>query len=288
VARGDFCISIDLELAWGIWDKPSGVYFRACAEKERRIVAALLEILGRHEMSATWAVVGRLLDRTPAPPVSTEYGDRIWYAPDLIEQIRRVPGQDVGSHSYAHIYFETALRDAIDADLEAARAVHERHGLPMTSFVFPRNQVAQLDRLAAAGIAVFRSTDHGWHAAVRSRVGGPIGRAANLADKIFAIPPATVTPKRCGELIELPSSMLLLAREGLRRLVRPEALVAKARLGLRRAARRGELFHLWFHPSNFYEDTDRQLAVFADIAAAAARARDRGELAVRTMASYAA
>jgi len=36
--RGSLCISIDVELAWGIWDKPSLDYHARCAESEERIV----------------------------------------------------------------------------------------------------------------------------------------------------------------------------------------------------------------------------------------------------------
>jgi hypothetical protein len=290
VPRGSFCVSIDLELAWGIWDKPQAAYFRACAEKERAIVDALLAIFERHQVAVTWAVVGRLLERAAPVPVETEHGDRIWYAPDLIDRIRAAkPAHDVGSHSYGHVYFGETPRDRIADDLARAREVHARHGIGLASFVFPRNQVAHVDLLAAAGVRVFRSVDHGWHIAVRERAGRVPGRVANLADKVLPVPPATVAPRPADDgLVELPSSMLLLARDGLRRLVHPEAAVLKAKLGLARARRRGETFHLWFHPSNFYSDTERQLGVLDRIVSAAAAARDAGTLDVRTMQSFAA
>jgi hypothetical protein len=281
-------VSIDVELAWGIWDKPQAAYFRACAEKERAIVDALCAIFDRHEVAATWAVVGRLLDRAARPPVDTEHGDRIWYAPDVVDRIRASEVEhDLGSHSYAHLYFGEASREALAEDVARVREVHDRHGLDTTSWVFPRNQVAHLDLLEQAGVRVFRSLDLGWHIAVRERLGKVPGRAANLADKLLPVPPATVAPSRRGALVDLPSSMLLLSRDGLRALVHPAAAVAKAKLGLARAARNGETFHLWFHPSNFYVDTERQLDVLERIVAAAADARDRGRLDVRTMKSFA-
>jgi peptidoglycan/xylan/chitin deacetylase (PgdA/CDA1 family) len=288
MSPGALCISIDLELAWGTWDKPSAACHRLCAEKERLVVHALLELFASRAVPATWAVVGRLLDRSGGAP-ATEFGERIWYAPDLVEAIRNSPpGHDIGSHSFAHVYFEELDRGLLAADLRAARRIHEEHGLAFTSFVFPRNQVAHLDLLAEAGVKVFRSADVGWHTAIRKTAGTLPGRAAHLAHTLLPISPGVVQPRSHPfGLVELPSSMLLLARDGLRRLVRPEIAEMKAKLGLRRAARHGKVFHLWFHPSNFYRETDVQLGVLESILDEACAMRDRGAIDVRTMASYA-
>jgi len=313
---GALCISIDVELAWGIWDKPSAEYHERCARHEAMIVRRLIELFETYEVSATWAIVGRLLERDAGAAATTPHGDRIWYAPGVIEAIQRarVP-QDIGSHSYGHVYFGETPRAALRRDLAAARRVHDAHGLPFTSFVFPRNQVAHLDLLREAGVGVFRSTDRGWHMTVRDRLGARAGRVANLADKLLPIPPSPVqpidhpiddpmaapvesaerdtggrapgnAPAAARVLVELPSSMLLMARNGLRRAIHPASIAGKARLGLRAARRAGGTFHLWFHPSNFYYEPEAQLATLADIVAAAAAMRDHGRLEIRAMSSY--
>ena len=288
MTRGSLCISIDVELAWGIWDKPSPAYHSRCAERELAIVRGLVALFDRHAVTATWAIVGRLLDRDDAAARSTSHGERIWYAPDVVDAVRAAhTPQDIGSHSYAHVYFGDASREAARSDLAAARRVHAQHGLPFASFVFPRNQVAHIDLLRDAGVKVFRSVDRGWHIAVRERLGKSAGRVANLADKVLPIPPAVVEPIDHGDVVELPSSMLLMGRNGLRRAVLPASVVAKAKLGLAAAKRTGGVFHLWFHPSNFYYDTERQLETLGDIVRAAAELRDRGEIDVRPMSSFA-
>lgn len=285
--RGAFSISIDLELAWGIWDRPSAEYHRLCAEKERAVVGALLSLLSSRQIPATWAIVARLLENAD-PPAPSPFGERIWYGPDLIEAIQRAsPPQDIGSHGFAHLYFRDLDREAVRADVQSAHRVHQRHGLPFTSFVFPRNQVAHLESLAEEGIEVFRGVDRGWHMATRWNLGELVGKAANLADKVLPIPPVVVLPSARSGLVELPGSMLLLGRSGLRRLVRPEVMALKAELGLLRAARQGGVFHLWCHPSNFYWDTEVQLGVLEGIFDRAFTLRERGELEIRTMASYA-
>ena len=280
---GSLCISIDLELAWGIWDKPEPDAIARCGELERTIVDKLVGLLETYEVSATWAIVGRLLDR------DATRDDKVWYAPDLIERVRNARvAQDIGSHSYAHLYFGETDREALRADLAAARRVHDAHGLPFGSFVFPRNQVAHLDLLREAGVRIFRSVDHGWHTAVRQRLGAMAGRIANLADKALPFPPAIVNPIDHDGLVELPSSMLLLARKGLRRAIHPLSLVAKASLGIERARRANGVFHLWFHPSNFYYDMTRQLDTFDRILRRACKMRDRGQLDIKAMSGFAA
>ena len=288
--RGTLCISIDLELAWGVWDRPTREYLRLCAERERDIVRRLLATFQRYEVAATWAIVGRLLDgRAPAPVPSAE-GRRIWYAPDVVDAIRRtVPTQEIGSHSFAHIYCAHATRDAMRADLDAARTLHARHGLAWSAFVFPRNQVAHVDLLLEAGLRVYRSRNAGWAAGARARTGSMAGRLANLFENMLPIAPAAVSPRIvAGGLVELPGSMLLLGRSGARRLVRPGVAGRRARLGMRAAARCGRLFHLWFHPSNFYYQTDTQFDVLDGVLRAAALARERGELDIRSMGAVAA
>jgi len=284
MSLGTLCISIDLELAWGTWDKPTADNDARCAAHEREVVRRLLALFDDHQVSTTWAIVARLLERDPSRPRS----DELWYAPDLIDQIRAArTAQEIGSHSYAHLYFGQTDREALRADLWAAKRVHDRHGLAFTSFVFPRNQVAHLDLLREVGIKVFRSVDRGWHMTARNRLGTTAGRLANLADKLLPLPPATVTPVDHGDLVELPSSMLLLARRGLRRAVLPQSAVAKAWLGTERARRRAQIFHLWFHPSNFYYDMDRQFRTLGAVLQRAARLRDRGELAIQPMNAFA-
>jgi hypothetical protein len=286
---GALCISIDLELAWGMWDIPSAAYDHRCAEKERAVVGALLDLFASRSVPATWAIVGRLLDASDGAPDATWLWNHIWYAPDVVDAIRAAaPGHDLGSHSFAHVYFQELDRERLRSDLQAARRTHERHGLAFTSFVFPRNQVAHLDLLAEAGVKVFRGADVGWHATARRQLGRTPGRAAHLVDELLPFPPAVVEPisHPCG-LVEVPGSMLLFGRDGVRCLARPEITILKAKLGLHRAAREGRVFHLWFQPANFYARTEAQLRLLERILDEACALRERGTLEIRTMASYA-
>jgi peptidoglycan/xylan/chitin deacetylase (PgdA/CDA1 family) len=281
---GTLCISIDLELAWGIWDSPSPEYLKKCLGLERQIVNRLLRTFARYEISATWAIVGHLLEKSSTTSLTEAPA---WFAPDLVDSIVATsPKQEIASHSYGHIYFNDCSRDVILADLLAARAVHQNHGLDFTSFVFPRNQVSHIDLLVQAGIKVFRSVDWGWHMTA-SRWNSHLGRVANLVDKMVPLAPPVVRPiVHSGGIVELPSSMLLMGRNGIRRLIQPAVLEYKCRKGLQAAARDNGVFHLWFHPSNFYYEMESQLSIVENVIREAAVLRDQGRLNILPMRSF--
>ena len=267
---GALCISIDLELAWGIWDRLDEHYLAKCAEIETRIVTSLLAQFERHEVPATWAFVARLLERDDAACAKTAYGERVWYAPHLIEAIKRSSvAHEFGTHAYAHRYFSTLSRAEAEAELADAKRVHAAAGLPFESLVFPRNDIAHLDVVAASGLRVYRGLDRGWFMTARDKGGKLAGRLAHLVDKALPIAPVPIEAARHDGLVELPSSLLLLGRAGVRRAIPPRLMVEKARRGIAAARDSGKTFHLWFHPSNFYDEPDVQLAVLDDILAAA-------------------
>jgi hypothetical protein len=286
LARGALCISIDLELAWGTWDLQTDERHQLCAIHEREITRRLLALFDRHEIAATWAIVGRLLERGDAR--WRRGGVQNWYAPDIIDAVRAArPPHEIGSHGYAHVYYPGLPPEAVDDDLAAARSVHEREGLAFRSFAFPRNAVGHTDLLGRHGLAVCRTVDAGLlHRA--GRRAPTLRPATNFLDKLLPLEPATVLPRRRADgVVELESSMLLMGRNGLRTLLSPRRLAAKLRSGLRAAERERAVFHLWFHPSNFYYDPETQFALIDGVLADAARMRAEGRLEVRTMGSFA-
>lgn len=254
----------------------------------------LLALFARYDVSATWAFVGRLLVPGPAPVSGALSGSgkraaRIWYAPDIIESIRAAsPTQDIGSHSYEHLSFREIGADRARSDLEATRSVHEAHGLELTSFVYPRNEVGHIGVLGEMGIRVFRGVETGWYSRARHTLGKRAGQIANLLDKALPVPPAIVFPTDHGPLRELPGSMQLLSRNGARRLVTRASTLAKVRQGLAAARASGGVFHFWFHPSNFYYDMERQLDTLSRILKLASTLRAQDEIEIVPLRSFAA
>jgi peptidoglycan/xylan/chitin deacetylase (PgdA/CDA1 family) len=283
--KGTLTISIDLELAWGVWDIITPADLRMAETAERPICSELIALFDRYEIPATWAMVAALLDEDSA---NARPGDKsCWYAPDIIDRLVGAKvAHEIGSHGGKHVYFRDIPAAQARQDLDYARAVHRANALPYNSFVFPRNAVGHLDLLAEAGLRTFRGPDVGWFRTA-ARAGRIASRAANFADKFLPIPPSLVRAAKCGALVDIPGSMLFLGRNGARRFILPAVSRAKLRMGLERARAAGGVFHLWFHPSNFYYRRDEQLATLAWFLAHAAGEAGRGRIEIRTMGSYA-
>jgi hypothetical protein len=283
---GKVTISIDLELAWGVWDTATADDLRLAETAERPICAMLLDLFGRYQVPATWLVVAALLDQDSA---RSHPGSKCcWYAPDVIERIVAAKvRQEIGSHSGRHVYFDRISADKARDDLDFAKDVHQANDLGFESFAFPRNAVGHLNILPEAGIRVVRSRDVGLLRSAHH--GGRLsGRAANYVDQFLPVPPRQSFPETLGQLVDIPGSMQILGRNGLRRLLLPQVTRAKLLLGLERARRDGGTFHLWFHPSNFYYRRDEQLATLAWFLERATDEASRGRIEFQTMSYYAA
>ena len=281
MARGKLIISIDLELAWGVWDVLTADHLRLAETCERPICAALIELLDRYEVPATWAIVAALLDETSS--LSRPGSKKCWYAPDVVEQLLGAKAaHEIGSHGGKHIYFDKVDLSEALADLDFARTVHSSHGLAFKSFIFPRNACGHLEQLSRVGLRTFGSADAGWTTAAR-RAGRQPARIANLIDQMLPIPPRLTVAQQREGLVELERSMLLMGRNGARRMIPPGVTRAKFAVGLKRACRTGRTLHLWFHPSNFYYRRDEQLATLAWMLERAANEAGQGRIEIRTM-----
>ena len=181
MAKGKLTISIDLELAWGVWDVLTAEHIHLAETAERPICAALIELFDRYEIPATWAIVAALLDEASS---SSRPGSKTcWYAPDIIEQLVSAKvAHEIGSHSGRHIYFDTAPAPEARADLDFARDVHTANKLPFKSFIFPRGACGHLDQLARVGLHTYSHSDVGWTVAAR-RAGHRAGASPTLSTK---------------------------------------------------------------------------------------------------------
>jgi hypothetical protein len=282
MVKGQLIISIDLELAWGVWDHLTPENLRFAAEDERPICASLIELFDRHQIPATWAIVAGLLDE---PSSVGRPGDKgCWYAPEVIEEIASARVRhEIGSHGGRHRDFDIMTAVQAREDLEFAREQHRAYALPFDAFVFPHNSIGHLDVLRDAGLRAFRSRDRGWFMTANA-AGRMAGRIANLVDKLLPIPPTPVSAHWNGEgLVGIPGSMLLLGRGGARRFVLATVTRAKLAMGLARARHSQSIFHFWFHPSNFYYRRDEQLATLAWFLELVADEASRGHLEILTM-----
>jgi peptidoglycan/xylan/chitin deacetylase (PgdA/CDA1 family) len=282
---GKLTISIDLELAWGFWDILTPEILRLSEAQERPICDRLIALFDRYHIPATWAVVAAVLDRASAQ--GRPGNEASWYAPEIIERIRAAKtAHEIGSHGGRHVYYDRMTAVEAEADIAFIKQVHRDNGLALDSFVFPRNALGHLDLLAQAGLRTFRGPDTGW-VRLAPKLGARAGKIVTFADKILPLPPTPARAQKDGALVDIPGSMLLPGRDGVRRFIVPAVSRAKLAMGLAWARRSGQTFHFWFHPCNFYYRAEEQFATLDWFFQRAAEEASRGRIEICTMGSYA-
>lgn len=312
--RGVLVISLDFELYWGVRDRWALEQYRAHLLGAREVIPQILELFEEYEIHASWAVVGMLffsrreellgglptkLPQYAQPALSPyldldrlgedEEQDPYHFAPSLIRLIQSRPHQYIGSHTFSHFYCLEEGQDGEDfaADLEAAVRAAERLGIRLESLVFPRNQVdpAYLPLLAQAGIRCYRDNPASWvyRDGNRSREPWP-KRALRLLDAYV-----NVTGHHCHPLpaegtapVGIPASRFLRPYHPRLRVLEPLRL-GRIMGGMTHAARRGLLYHLWWHPHNFGLHREENLAVLRKILEHYHRLKERYGMVSRSM-----
>jgi peptidoglycan/xylan/chitin deacetylase (PgdA/CDA1 family) len=294
---GALVISLDFELCWGMRDhaERGSAAFTELAPS-RQVVADLADCFARRGIRATWATVGFLFASTGAelagalPDVRPRYrrveldpyaetvgedekADPEHLAGSLVELLAATPGQEVASHTFSHFYCLEEGQDeaSLRADLAAAQTIAAARGLSLTSLVLPRNQwnPAYTRAVRESGFDCIRGPQPSWaHRARPSGEHGPVRRAARLADSYvgWTPPPTTAWTDVAGRdgLKDVPASAFLRPFSPKRRHLDP---LRKARLvaGLKDAARRRRIFHLWWHPHNFAGNPEANFAFLEEL-----------------------
>lgn len=313
--RGVFTLSLDFELIWGTVDHGGPERFRQACEVEREVVIdRLLTLLAEFDISATWCIVGHLFLSSCVPvdgakhpeivrpshswsqgdwfvhdPCGSEQTDPIFYGASLIEKIRACPvPQEIGCHSFSHVIFGDAGCSRATAASELAECVSlaRQQGIRLQSFAFPRNRVGHLDVLREYGFTCYRGPEPVWY----ERAGVPrvLERMGHLADVLSARRPPVVVPEETADGVwNIPGSMLYFPMHGRRRYIPLSLRVRRALKGIERAVAEGKVFHLWFHPTNLADETERMFTGLRSIFERVDALRSASRIAVAPMGSLA-
>lgn len=280
---GIFTVSLDFELYWGMRDVVSHEGYRYNLAGTPAAVHAMLELFKAYEIHATWAVVGflffdkreTLLNDLPEPrPSYTNAAFDLYryireeehpqrsshFAPDLIREIANTPHQEIATHTFSHYYCLEEGQDAesFSADIRKAVSITKSHtGREVRSIVFPRNQYNRdyMPLLYTSGIRAFRGNEpHSVYDAVHWEGRGMKRRLVKLLDTYIDLTgyhtydPARL--RRIEGVLDIPASRflrpftpLLSPLDGFK--------LRRIKRAMTHAARRGEIFHLWWHPHNF-------------------------------------
>jgi len=192
------------------------------------------------------------------------------FAAALIEQIKKTPGQEIGTHTFSHFY--TLEKDTtigqFQSDLRAAIKIAKEKGIEIKSIVFPRNQYSDehIKTCLAEGIKIYRGNE-------LSGVYKPISREnENIFRKgtRFADTYINMTGHHChaipaaGKIINIPASRFLRPYnpkfkmfDGLK--------LRRIKQGIKFAAKHGLIYQLWWHPHNFGKYMDENFKFLEQI-----------------------
>ena len=313
---GALVISLDFELAWGVFDSvDSDGSYRDHLLGAREAIPRMLDLFTEHDIAVTWATVGLLFaesrDEAEAfypverpryvdqrlDPYRVQVGrderdDPTHYAPSLIRAVASAPKQEIGSHTFSHYYClepgQTA--DTFAADLRAARAIAKAKGHALASLVVPRHQVREdyLPVVARAGFSVHRTNEANLLSRPRAKGRDPLAmRALRLLDGYLPLTGPNLVPWSTTEpdhhdLVDVRESRFV--RPMLRRLRAFEPVrVRRVVAAMTAAAKHGAICHLWWHPHNFGVHLDDQLTNLRAILGAYARLRDEHGMASLSM-----
>ncbi|UCS92004.1 polysaccharide deacetylase family protein [Echinicola marina] len=285
-----FTISLDFELHWGRFDK-----FPLAAEREyyqnaRMAIPKILDLFADFGIEATWATVGMLFAESwdewkDYLPEDFPNYDNIklsayeWaaknmheapnclFAPDLITRIINSPGQEIGSHTFSHFYTQEKGQELSQfrADLKMAKKIaKDKFGLSLSSLVFPRNQYGpeSIAICKEEGFEVYRGnpSDWFWKSPEKSNL---LKKVFRTGDTLYALGNRTSYPKE--QIFDEASGMINIPASRLLRPYRQPSIFNHRRIQriteeMTLAAKKGEVYHLWWHPHNFGTYTSDNLS----------------------------
>lgn len=272
-----FLLSFDTELAWGHFDCFRPELFSADGRRERHYLGRVLDLLDEYEVAATWAVVGKLFDpsypaewrgRYPAFEQLHAGGSGLLHGADFLETLlRRAARHEIAFHGHTHTPFaeDTMTAAAARSEIEAWIQAAAKWGVgPPRTVIFPRNRIGHRDVFAQAGFICCRGEQVNPRTHSLPLVGRAFRRyseylALASAPQTYALPAASE-----GALVNLPASRWLFGMSpGFERRVERSILqrlrIGRLVAGIRAAASRGEVVHLWAHPYEFRTDEDIEL-----------------------------
>lgn len=288
--NGALVVSLDFELFWGVADNRSAREWQSTIENVWNVVPQLLKLFEKYGIHATWATVGGIMaendedfikhlpEKVSVPTMdmlkrnslltnnTARFNGNMFFAPKLVNMISNVKGQEIGTHTYTHFYCNHEMNSAEEfkADIEAAKNIAERGNIDYASIVFPRNQVNEecLEVISELGIKNYRGNESKcW-----------FDRFAEKSFKLFRL------FEKADNYISLESSKIypyseIITDKGLfnvksSRFFKPFTpayrlfdwmRVRRFKRELKKAARRGEVYHIYWHPHNFANNTERNL-----------------------------
>lgn len=287
-----FIISLDFELLWGVHDSASDSY-KSNLLQVHQIVPDLLALFSQNNIACTWATVGALgcqnyedfqacspqnepdYANTHYSPYKQKVAERepeLVFAPSLVDMITKSPRQELASHTFCHYYCleKGQTLHQFGLDLEANQVVASRFDVELKSIVFPRNQVNTdyLKKCKENGVYIYRGNPAHWAYNADNYEGQSlVKRAFRLIDCYLPLSGSLaqeVSKDSESGVLNIPASLFFRPYSKKLSILEPLKIM-RIKWSMKQAAKKGKLFHLWWHPHNFGVSQNENMAQLADI-----------------------
>ncbi|TYB76228.1 polysaccharide deacetylase family protein [Bizionia myxarmorum] len=297
--NGFLVISLDFELFWGLFDVKTTSDYEINLCNVRQVIPRLLTLADKYNITLSFATVGFLFAKNKEELLAalpndkptylderfSPYGlidgigesetlDPFHYAHSLIELIRENGNHEIASHTFSHYYVneEGQTPHQFEADIVAAITIAEQKNITIKSVVFPRNQINEtyLKLCAKYGIICYRGTEKHWMFDTHDteKLDKPSHKAFRLLDAYCNVSGYNTYPitalKNCHGIVNIPSSKFFRPYSKTLSLLEP-LRISRINKGLAQAAKKNEIYHIWWHPHNFGKNMDENFKNLEDI-----------------------
>lgn len=289
---GNFVISLDFELMWGVHDQTTIEKYGINIKNVPSVITNLLALFKNYNINATFATVGFLFLKNTTelagsiPSAQPKYlnkklspyngyiellarskSDLYHFAPHIIEEISRHTNHEIGTHTYSHFYCLEKHQTAqeFEEDIKFAIDISVKNNLQTSSIVFPRNQINHdyLPICKKYGIICYRGNPTSWF--YRRELDNFLKifqRSIRFLDRYISITGHHTynikSINKSKEIINVPASRFLSPYNG--NLKYLEGLrLKRIKDEMSFASKNATTYHLWWHPHNFGQNIEKNL-----------------------------
>jgi peptidoglycan/xylan/chitin deacetylase (PgdA/CDA1 family) len=301
---GQCIISFDCESKWGLMDSLNDTHDQIFSSQNiNQAYIDILSILKHFDLPATFAFVGaftmsethfrkKWLEKLRESrehnhwlePLYRDLGSanaQEWFAPELVQLVleHNQRKHEVCPHGFTHLAWNNPSPQALRLELEGIADWYALHNILPSTFIFPRNIIANKDLLLNLDILGFRDNNMNPKASMfKNRIMQFI-EEFNWNVKSAAMPQNQELP------IPIPGAFFLNWRHGLRNSIPAHWTIRRFEVALNDARDRGGVVNLWTHPHNFITGHN-QKDLFNCCMELLAEKSQRGEIEVLTQHQY--
>ncbi|MBQ0786560.1 MAG: polysaccharide deacetylase family protein, partial [Oceanihabitans sp.] len=270
--------------------------YKSQLEKVSEIVPRLLALSDTYNIQLTFATVGFLFAKTKgeiiqfSPKIKPSYNnsnfspyrllntigkneteDVYHYATSLVEKIQQNSKHEIGSHTFSHYYCNESGQtvEEFEADLLASIEIAKQRNIIIKSIVFPRNQINEnyLKICVKHNILSYRGIENHWMYNTKDtkHLGKTKNRIFRLLDAYLNISGHNTHDLELQHgLVNIASSRFLRTYSTKLSFLENQKM-KRIKRGMTYAAKHKQVYHLWFHPHNFGENTEQNFRALEEL-----------------------